>query len=141
MRSETRLATHQHVDEIASRPPLRYILHLSCLRSLEIPRMSRLVLGINSAHADSSAVLVGSGGMLAGVAEERINRKKHCAGFPRLAVQEVLKIAGATLRDVTDIAVARDLQANLAAKLAFVARHPKSGIPRAIKRFAVHKDV
>ncbi len=103
--------------------------------------MSRLVLGINSAHADSSAVLVGQGGMLAAVAEERLNRKKHCAGFPRLAVREVLKIAGANLRDVTDIAVARDPQANLAAKLAFVARHPKAGIPRAINRLAVHSEV
>jgi carbamoyltransferase len=103
--------------------------------------MSRLVLGINSAHADSSAALVGSNGMLAGVAEERLNRKKHCAGFPRLAVQEVLKIAGASLEDVTDIAVARDPQANLAAKLGFVALHPRAGIPRAINRFAVHSEV
>lgn len=103
--------------------------------------MSRLVLGINSAHADSSAVLVGSGGMLAAVAEERLNRKKHCAGFPRLAVQEVLKIAGAKLQDVTDIAVARDPQANLAAKVGFVALHPRAGIPRALNRLAVHREV
>lgn len=103
--------------------------------------MSRLVLGINSAHADSSAVLVGESGIVAAIAEERINRKKHCAGFPRLAVQEVLRLAGASLSDVTDIAVARDPKANIAAKLAFVARHPRSGVPRALRRLSVHQEV
>ena len=57
--------------------------------------MSRLVLGINSAHGDAAAVLVGEQGMIAAIAEERINRKKHCGGFPALAVEEVLRIAGA----------------------------------------------
>lgn len=103
--------------------------------------MSRLVLGLNSAHADSSAALVGPGGIIAAVAEERINRKKHCAGFPRLAVREVLRIAGASPRDITDIAVARDPKANLPAKLAFVARYPTSGVPRALRRLQVHREV
>ena len=70
--------------------------------------MSRLVLGINSAHGDASAALVGENGILAAIAEERINRQKHCAGFPRLAVAEVLRLAGASPSDITDIAVARD---------------------------------
>ena len=103
--------------------------------------MSRLILGINSAHADSSAVLVGETGVLAAVAEERINRRKHCAGFPKLAVQEVLRLAGASLSDVTDIAVARDPKANLQAKLAFVARYPRAGVPRALDRLRLHRDV
>jgi carbamoyltransferase len=103
--------------------------------------MARLVLGINSAHADSSAVLASDRGILAAIAEERLNRKKHCAGFPNLAVQEVLRIAGATLKDVTDIAVARDPRANLTAKAAFVARHPVQSLPRAIDRLRVHQDV
>ncbi len=103
--------------------------------------MSRLVLGINSAHADSSAVLAGDEGIIAAIAEERINRKKHCAGFPSLAVREVLRIAGASLRDVTVVAVARDPKANLAAKLGFVLRHPASGVPRAAKRLRVHREV
>lgn len=103
--------------------------------------MSRLVLGINSAHGDSSAVLVGDGGILAAIAEERINRKKHCGGFPRLAVQEVLRIAGASPSDLTDIAVARDPRANLAAKLAFVARYPAANAPRALSRLRIHRKV
>lgn len=103
--------------------------------------MSRLVLGINSAHGDASAALIGEHGIIAAIAEERINRKKHCAGFPALAVAEVLRLAGASPSDLTDIAVARDPRANLAAKLAYVASRPFSGVPSAIKRLTVHREV
>jgi carbamoyltransferase len=103
--------------------------------------MSRLVLGINSAHGDASAALVDERGLVAAIAEERINRRKHCGGFPRLAVQEVLRLAGASVSDLTDIAVARDPSANLAAKLAHVARHPTVHAPRAWKRLRVHREV
>jgi carbamoyltransferase len=103
--------------------------------------MSRLILGINSAHADSSVALVSEEGIVAAIAEERLNRNKHCAGFPALAVQEALRIAGASPSDLTDIAVARDPMANLAGKLAFVVRHPRAGIPRAIDRLRVHREV
>jgi carbamoyltransferase len=99
------------------------------------------VLGINSAHADSSAVLVGQDGILAGIAEERLSRKKHCAGFPAEAIREVLRIAGASLRDVTDIAVARDPKANLVAKAAFVARDPIQRVARVADRLRVHREV
>ena len=103
--------------------------------------MSRLVLGINSAHGDASAALVDARGLVAAIAEERINRKKHCGGFPRLAVAEVLRLAGASVRDLTDIAVARDPRANLVAKVAFLARHPATNAPRAWKRLRVHRGV
>jgi carbamoyltransferase len=103
--------------------------------------MSRLVLGINSAHGDSSAALVSEHGVLAAIAEERINRKKHWAGFPALAIAEVMRIAGAGASDLTDIAVARDPRANLVAKLAFVARHPLGNAPRALRRLGVHRKV
>src|SRR4051794_14206057 len=102
--------------------------------------MSRLVLGINSAHADSSAALVGEHGTIAAIAEERINRKKHCAGFPRLAIEEVLRIAGADVRDITDVAVARDPLANLAQKAAFVARHPRTNARHALSRISIHRN-
>jgi len=103
--------------------------------------VSRLVLGINSAHGDASAALVSERGLIAAIAEERLNRQKHCGGFPRLAVQEVLRLAGAVVGDITDVAVARDPKANLAAKLAFVARHPKANVRGAFKRLQVHRDV
>ncbi len=61
--------------------------------------MSRLVLGINSAHGDSSAALASEDGLLAAIAEERINRKKHCGGFPALAVT----VIGLADREITPI--------------------------------------
>ncbi|MBL8765674.1 MAG: carbamoyltransferase, partial [Phycisphaerae bacterium] len=70
--------------------------------------MKPLVLGLNSIHPDSAAVLANENGIIAAIAEERINRKKHCAVFPKHAIQEVLKIAGADARDITDISIARD---------------------------------
>lgn len=101
--------------------------------------MSKLVLGLNTDHGDSSAALVGEKGVVAAIAEERISRRKHCADFPALAIKEVLKIAGAELADVTDIAVARDPWANAFQKAVYLARYPESGIPLAVKRFGVHK--
>ena len=103
--------------------------------------MTRLVLGIATDHPDSSAALVGEDGILAAIAEERLNRKKHCAGFPALAIAEVLRIAGAELGDVTDIAVARDPMANLAPKAAFLARHPQRAGRLMLRRVAVHRQV
>jgi len=82
-----------------------------------------LVLGINAHHADAAAVLMQDGRLVAAVAEERLNRIKHCAGFPTLATQEVLRIGGVDLRDVTDIAIARDSKANLRSRLAWVFRN------------------
>ena len=103
--------------------------------------MSRLILGLNTDHGDSSAALVGDNGIIAAIAEERINRKKHCADFPALAIKEVLRIAGADIGDVTDIAMARNPKANLPQKLAFVAKTPKRGLSMARRRLAVHRKV
>ena len=103
--------------------------------------MKRLILGINSDHGDAAAALVNEGGILAAIAEERINRRKHCAGFPSLAVQEVLRIAGARMEDVTDVAVARNPMANAGAKASYMVRFPQSGLAMARKRFGVHQQV
>lgn len=84
-----------------------------------------LILGLNTFHADASAVLVDidSGRLLAAVAEERLNRVKHYAGFPALAVKECLRLAGASAADVAHVAVARDGKANLLAKIGFAVRN------------------
>src|SRR6266513_2911203 len=53
-----------------------------------------LTLGINySQMHDSSACLVRDGELLFAVAEERISRVKHDAGFPRNAIQACLDFA------------------------------------------------
>ncbi|HPO93304.1 MAG TPA: carbamoyltransferase C-terminal domain-containing protein [Phycisphaerales bacterium] len=102
--------------------------------------MDPLVLGLNSLHADSSAVLMNKHGMVAAICEERINRKKHSSDFPRQAIQEVLRIAGASIRDVTDLAFARDPFANKGAKLAFIAKNPRVGFNLAKIRFDVNRE-
>src|SRR6476620_9474873 len=84
-----------------------------------------LILGLNTFHADASAVLVDASSckLLAAVAEERINRVKHFAGFPGKAIEECLQIAGAKFSDVEHVAVARDGKANLLAKAGFALRN------------------
>src|SRR5882672_3312235 len=77
------------------------------------------ILGLNTFHADSSAVLLRDGELVAAVAEERLNRVKHFAGFPARAVKEVLDIAGIGLADVDHVGINKDNKANLMAKLGF----------------------
>jgi len=105
-----------------------------------MPPQSHLVLGITTAHPDTSAVLVNDQGVVAAISEERINRKKHSAAFPRLAIQEVLRMGGATIADVTDIAIARDPKANAAAKAKFMLANPSAGISTMRKRFGVQRE-
>jgi carbamoyltransferase len=80
---------------------------------------STYVLGLNTFHADSSAALLKDGELIAAVAEERLNRVKHFAGFPALAIKEVLDIAGIGIQDVDHIGINKDNKANLMAKLGF----------------------
>src|SRR5437868_7624414 len=80
---------------------------------------SGYILGINSFHADASAALIKDGELVAAVAEERLNRVKHFAGFPALAVKEVLDLAGIGIGDVDHIGINKDSRANLLAKLGF----------------------
>jgi carbamoyltransferase len=62
-----------------------------------------VVLGIGSSHDASAAVYV-DGRLAAAIAEERLSRVK-CDGerLPSLAIDEVLRLAGLTRRDVTHI--------------------------------------
>lgn len=67
-----------------------------------------IILGINAYHANASAAIVADGRLVAAVEEERLNRVKYAAGFPRLAVQYCLDAAGAKLSEVDHIAIPRD---------------------------------
>ena len=79
------------------------------------------VLGLNAYHADSAAVLLREGALLAGIEEERLNRIKHWAGFPARAVATVLEMGATTLDGVEHVAVSRDPRARLWSKLRFLA--------------------
>jgi len=80
---------------------------------------STYILGLNTFHADSGAALLRNGELVAAVTEERLNRVKHFAGFPALAIREVLDIAGIGIEDVDHIGINKDNKANLLAKLSF----------------------
>ena len=84
-----------------------------------------LIIGLNAFHPDSAACALVDGKLVAAVAEERLGpRHKHVAGFPGLAIQSVLKMAGATIRDVDHIAVGNDSNANLGVKVGHVLKSP-----------------
>jgi carbamoyltransferase len=77
------------------------------------------ILGINAFHGDASAALVRDGSLAAAIEEERLNRHKHCAGFPSLAVQAVLAGSGVAPGELDHVAVSRDPKANLHKKILF----------------------
>ena len=83
-----------------------------------------LILGLNMFHADSSAAIVQDGEVVFAVAEERLNRIKHYAGFPSLAVRACLDAVGAKITDVDHVAVGQDSDANLARKVQYALANP-----------------
>ena len=83
-----------------------------------------VILGINTFHAGSSAALIVDGEPVVALAEERLNRVKYYAGFPKMAVARCLEIAGLTFSDIDAVAVGRDSSANLHKKLEFALKHP-----------------
>lgn len=77
------------------------------------------ILGINAYHGDAAAAIVKDGQLLAAAEEERFNRKKHCAGFPTLAVRYCLEAAGISVNDVEHVGISRDPSANLHKKVLY----------------------
>jgi len=77
------------------------------------------ILGINAYHGDASASIIKNGQLVAAVEEERFNRKKHCAGFPTLAIRYCLEVAGISLDQVDHIGISRDPSAHLHKKILF----------------------
>jgi carbamoyltransferase len=75
------------------------------------------ILGINAYHGDAAAALVVDGKLVAAASEERFNRVKHCAGFPRLAIEYCLSEGRTPLAKLDHVAVSSDPRANLPLKL------------------------
>ncbi len=63
-----------------------------------------IVLGVNDGH-NASAAIVQDGRLVAALQEERLTRKKNQPGFPRRAVETILKMKGMTPSDVDYIAM------------------------------------
>src|SRR5256885_11430991 len=83
-----------------------------------------LILGLNMFHADASAAIIQDGEVIFAIAEERLNRIKHYAGFPSFAIQACLKAAGAKISDIDHIAVGQDSDANLSEKIRYAFANP-----------------
>lgn len=82
------------------------------------------ILGLNAYHADSSVALIQEGRLVAAIEEERLNRRKHCAGFPFMAVREALAMAGIGAGDVAHVGVSRDPRAHLVDKAVQALKSP-----------------
>jgi carbamoyltransferase len=81
--------------------------------------MTIYILGINAFHADASAVLLKNGVVTQAIAEERLNRIKHYAGFPKLAIRKILSTENISINDINHIAIARNPWSNLSKKINF----------------------
>ena len=79
----------------------------------------KIILGINTYHADSSACIIVDGKLIAAIEEERINRKKHFSGYPIESIRECLRIANKRDTEITDIAFNTKPSSNLFAKGVF----------------------
>lgn len=80
------------------------------------------ILGVNAYHGDSSAALLRDGHLVSAIEEERLNRIKHWAGLPVLAIQCCLE--GTDIRDVGHVAISRDPKAHFGRKLLRVLTQP-----------------
>src|SRR2546422_11597734 len=78
-----------------------------------------LILGINAYHGDASAALLVDGQLVAAAEEERFNRVKHSAGFPRRAIEYCLEAVGARIEDLDHIAIGRNPHAHFADKILY----------------------
>jgi len=58
------------------------------------------ILGISAFYHDSAAALVQDGVLIAAAEEERFSRRKHDAGFPKLAAEFCLKRGGIAAKDL-----------------------------------------
>ena len=76
----------------------------------------KIIIGINTYHADSSACIIVNGKLIAAIEEERINRKKHYSGYPIESIKECLRIADKKDSEITDIAFNTRSSSNLLPK-------------------------
>jgi carbamoyltransferase len=82
-----------------------------------------VILGLNTHHAGASAALLIDGLPVAAIAEERLNRIKYYAGFPRLSVLKVMEMGGVTFKDLDYVAIGHDPGANMVPKARYLLGH------------------
>ena len=75
-----------------------------------------IILGLNINHADSSACIIKDNKLVFAIEEEKLNRKKHWAGLPILAIKECLKYANIKEEQLTNISLNTNPLSNLPQK-------------------------
>ena len=78
-----------------------------------------IVLGLNAYHADSAAALIKDNELLFAVEEEKLNRKKHWAGFPEKSIEEAIKFSGIKKNEILNIAINTNPYSNISRKIPF----------------------
>src|SRR5438067_5922121 len=81
------------------------------------------ILGINAYHAGASAGLVRDGELIAAAEEERFQRIKYWAGFPREAIRYCLAEAGISAYELDHVGISRNPRANLHKKILYAVTH------------------
>lgn len=84
-----------------------------------------IILGINAYHGDAAAAVICDGKLIAASEEERFNRIKHSAGFPKEAIKYCLQEAGVSVEKIDYIAIPRDSKARLLRKLYYGLKIPR----------------
>lgn len=83
----------------------------------------KLVLGINSYHADSSVCIIKDNQLVFAIEEEKLNRKKHWSGFPAKSILTAIKECKIDPNEITDIAINVDPKANLLRKVSYFTKN------------------
>ncbi|HVM96544.1 MAG TPA: carbamoyltransferase C-terminal domain-containing protein [Candidatus Acidoferrales bacterium] len=87
-----------------------------------------IVLGLNAYHGDAAAAILVDGELVAAVEEERFERVKHWAGFPKRAVEYCLSAANAKVEEIDHLAIGRNPRAHFVEKIIYsVRRRPQLG--------------
>lgn len=95
-----------------------------------------LIVGLNAFHPDCAACVLKDGKLVAAVTEERLGKRlKHESGFPSEALRTVLRMVGATLREVDYVAIGYDSNANLLSKVGHVLKTPWESAPSVLTHF------
>ena len=89
--------------------------------------MKNITLGINTNHADSSACIIIDGELIAAVEEERFNRVKHWAGFPKSSISYCLNESKISFSKINNIAINTNPISNLIPKSFYFLKNYISG--------------
>ena len=69
--------------------------------------IQKIVLGVHDGH-NSSATLMINVAVLYSIQEERLSRRKNECGYPKMAIDEILKLSNIDPSEIDEIALASE---------------------------------